>query len=71
MVNSGGYNNVDEAVAEAQNVETDDTAVTESGEISTGANSNEIFSDSAAGEANSAAESDEDGGREGDGKNNQ
>ena len=55
MTNSGGYNVADNTVAEDEDNSEEQTAVTESGEISTGANSNEIFSDSAPGEANSAA----------------
>ena len=67
MTNSGVYNNIDEPVAEAQNSETDDTAVTESGKID-GGNSNEIFSDSAPGVESSAADNDSDDGKEGGGK---
>lgn len=65
MTNSGGYNNIEEVVKEAQDDINNETAVTESGVISRGANSNEIFSDSAPGEASSAAGSDA-----GDGENN-
>jgi hypothetical protein len=59
MTNSGGYNNADNKALEEDVKDGDGenkaAVVTESGEISTGANSNDIFSDSAPGDENSAA----------------
>lgn len=69
MTNSGGYHNIEEEVKEAQDDINNETAVTESGVISTGANTDEIFSDSAPGEASSAAGKDADEGEDVDSDN--
>lgn len=67
MTNSGGYTNADNKAEEDTN-DPEGTEMTEDGEISTGANSNDIFSDSAPGEENSAAkDADADTSTNGDG----